>query len=109
MSEENKLLSDENQRLHNANIDIAQANVNLLGLLEKEKSKMPVRFGRPFFAFLTGAGLLAGGLYRPLATIEIVGSKFESTNLLQVCGLALLIVTFLGPFVISAIKAYRSK
>jgi hypothetical protein len=107
MSEENKLLTDENQRLHQDKLEIAEVNVNLLSLLEKEKSKMPVRLGRSHYAVITAVLLLIGGYFSPLVTLDLFGSKLPATNLLQVCGVALLIVTFIGPFIISAIAAFK--
>jgi hypothetical protein len=103
----NGTLADENQRLHDEAVTaIAERDAAIL-LLEAEKKKMPVRFGRSFYAIITAIALLVAGHFNPLVTLDFFGSTLESTNLLQVCGVILLIVTFIGPFLISAIAAFK--
>jgi hypothetical protein len=109
MSEENKLLAEENQRLHDELGTVTAERDAARLLLEAEKKKMPVRFGRAFWAMVTAAFLLVGGYFSPLSTVEIMGSKFESTNLLQLAGIVILLGTFFGPLILAAITAYKSK
>jgi len=100
-------LAEENQRLHDEIGTVIVERDAARLLLEAEKKKMPARFGRSHYAVITAILLLITGHFSPLVTLELFSSKLESTNLLQVCGAVLLVITFLGPFFISAIAAFK--
>ena len=108
MSDENmSYLSEENQRLHNANLQLAQANVDLLSLIEKEKSKMPARGKNLIGLFLSGAFLI-GGQFAPNDVVDILGIKFHS-NVVQVIGGFIFIVLLAGPFILQLVNAIRGQ
>jgi len=106
MSDE-KFFADENQRLHEANVALAEANVNLLSLLEKEKSKMPVRGKNLAGLFLSGC-FLVGGQFLPGDIVDILGVKFHS-NVLQIIGGFVLVVLLAGPFLLQLVNAIRGQ
>jgi hypothetical protein len=105
MRDESKLLSDENQRLHNSNLDLAQANINLLSLLEQEKCKMPVR-GKNRIGLVLSVLAIAGGQFTPVEPMDLLGAKFNS-NILQISGAFILIVQLAGPYILQLVNAIR--
>ncbi len=99
-------LQTERKRLERVNAELAQANVHLHSQLEKEKKEMP-RNGRNVWAFLSAAALSIAGYFMPAAPLACCGASF-SGNLYQLTAAVLLLILFVGPFVLRVLGILKA-